>query len=433
MNNNNTIFALSSGYGKAGVAVIRISGSDLSKEFKKIINKKITKPRYAYFINLHDDTSGLIDQCIAIYFKTPNSFTGEDVIEIHCHGAPAVVQKIFEYLRKNGARMANPGEFSQRAFYNNKMDLTEVDGLSALLDARTDKQRILALKSMTGFDSKIYESWRSHMIEISAYAAAILDYEEDELPKNIGEKLLSQTKNLYNEITTALSSYASVHAIRKGFNIVLVGETNVGKSSIFNKLVGSARAIVSDIPGTTRDVISTELDIDGYLVNLSDTAGLRESNDIIEKIGIAKTHTETENANLILRVYSDNSNKINSPAENEIIVFNKSDLNKINQPNSVSVSALTGDGIKELLQIIKEKIHLLIGTSESDLVINERTYSLLNDAANNLKKASKNKIINYDIFAEHVRNSADSIGKILGTINAFEVADATFKQLCLGK
>lgn len=430
---NDIIFALSSGYGKSGVAVIRISGTDLSKDFQKIINRKTIKPRYAYFINMNDQDGELIDQCIAIYFKSPNSFTGEDVIEIHCHGATAVIQKIFEYLRKNGARMAAPGEFSRRAFYNNKMDLAEVDGLAALLDARTDKQRASALKSMTGGDSKIYESWRSQMVEISAYAAAILDYAEDDLPKDIGKKLISQTKKLHAEINTALSGYAFARAIRSGFNIVLTGETNVGKSSIFNRLVGSSRAIVSDVPGTTRDVVTSELDIDGYLVNLSDTAGLRNSNDVIEKIGIEKTHSELKNADLILHIYGNNNDKILKPAENEIVIFNKSDLAKSNKENSIYVSALTGDGIPELLKLIKEKIHSMIELSESDLVINERTRTLLIAAADDLDKAVKETDINYDIFAENIRNASDSIGKILGVISTNELANATFGQLCLGK
>lgn len=435
MNNNETIFALSSGHGKSGVAVIRISGGNLGQTFSKFINKKDFFARRAYFTNLKDSEHYLIDQVICIYFQAPHSFTGEDIIEIHSHGAPAVIEKIFSYLTELGFRMATPGEFSRRAFYNNKMDLADIDGLAALLDAQTDKQRQNALKSMLGTDSKIYEAWRNQMIEISAYAAAMLDYAEDELPANIGETIRKKTEKLHEEIKASLSRYTAVRAIRSGFNIALIGETNVGKSSLFNAILGANRAIVSDIPGTTRDVVSVQLDIDGYLVNLSDTAGLRETTDTIEKIGIQRTKSEIENANLVLRVIDGTKDaNISSATENEILVVNKSDLASCKKiPNAIYVSAKTGSGIKDLIEVIKEKISTLTKTTESTVAVNARTYSLLQDAAVELNNAINSPKENYDIFSEHVRRAADNIGKILGTITASEVMDATFSQLCLGK
>ena len=435
MNNNETIFALSSGHGKSGVAVIRISGTNLGRTFSKFINKKDFFARRAYFTNLKDSENYLIDQVICIYFQAPHSFTGEDIIEIHSHGAPAVIEKIFSYLIGLGFRMATPGEFSRRAFYNNKMDLADIDGLAALLDAQTDKQRQNALKSMLGTDSKIYDAWRNQMIEISAYAAAMLDYAEDELPANIGETIRKKTEKLHEEIKASLSRYTAVRAIRSGFNIALIGETNVGKSSLFNAILGANRAIVSDIPGTTRDVVSVQLDIDGYLVNLSDTAGLRETTDTIEKIGIQRTQSEIENANLVLHVIDGTKDaNISSATENEILIINKSDLASCKKiPNAIYVSAKTGQGINDLIQIIKEKISALTQTTESTVAVNARTYSLLQDAAVELNNAINSPKENYDIFSEHVRRAADNIGKILGTITATEVMDATFSQLCLGK
>lgn len=429
--NNDTIFALSSAPGKSGVAVIRISGDDLSKLFKHIINKKKFDSRHAYFTNLRDDNDDLIDQCIAIYFNTPNSFTGEDIIEIHSHGAPAVINKIFEFLRKNGCRIANRGEFSKRAFYNNKMDLTDVDGLIALLNAQTDKQRQNALKSLTGHDSIIYNSWREQMIEISAYGAAILDYADDELPKNIDKKIITKTKKLLEEIKTSLSNSRATRAIQNGFNIVLVGKTNVGKSSIFNKLVGSNRAIVSDIAGTTRDVVSAQIDIDGYLVNLADTAGIRKSKNAIEKIGIERTHEETKNADLILYVYNELPKEIKTDG---ITIINKSDLIKNkNNRHVIYTSVKTGAGFDKLLKTIKEKMHELMDGNEAKISVNERTHELLTQTIKELEHAINKYDGNYDIFAEHVRRAADSIGKILGIITTNEIADITFSKLCLGK
>lgn len=431
--NNDTIFALSSGCGKSGVAVIRISGRDLNTMAARFTGRNHITPRHAYFANLTDNDGETIDQCLILYFAAPHSFTGEDVIEIHCHGAPAVIEKIFDFLATTfGARMAMPGEFSRRAFYNGKMDLADVDGLAALLDAQTDRQRKSALRSMTGGDSKIYTAWREQMIEISAYGAAILDYADDELPPNIGDKIIARAKKLHDEIATALGRYAQSRAVRSGFNIALVGETNVGKSSIFNRIVGENRAIVSDIAGTTRDVVSATMDIDGYMVNLSDTAGLRETNDEIEKIGIDKTHAEIENADLVLRVYAGNID-IATPRANEIIVINKSDLTGgAPNANAIYTSAKTGDGMDNLLTEIKFRMHKMLDGAESDLVINARTKALLETARDELNCAM-NAGENYDIFAEHTRRAADAIGKILGTITAAEVMDATFGQLCLGK
>lgn len=432
MNNNDTIFALSSGFGKSGVAVIRISGDNLQNFFQQISGHKNTEPRHAYFCNLRDDAGDLIDQCIIIYFAAPASFTGEDIIEIHSHGAPAVINKIFEFLSTQNMRMAEPGEFSRRAFLNGKMDLSDIDGLAALLDAQTDKQRQFALKSMLGGDSEKYNDWRNQMIEIAAYSAAILDYDADNLPQNISEKILSKTKELSQEINNSLSHYNISRAITHGFNIVLCGETNVGKSSLFNRLVGSNRAIVSNTPGTTRDVISTQIDIDGYLVNLCDTAGLRETDDQIEQIGIDRTRTETENADLVLHIYADDTNT--QTKTNEITVINKSDLIKTrNNKNAIYTCAESGNGIDTLLSAIRKKMHNILDNAENTLVINARTYKLLTDAKYELEHATQKFDGNYDIFAEHIRAAADSIGKILGTITAADVMDATFSQLCLGK
>lgn len=432
--NNDTIFALSSGFGKSGVAVIRISGDNLQEFATHIIGKKNheLKSRHAYFCNLRDDAGDLIDQCIVIYFAAPASFTGQDIIEIHSHGATAVINKIFEFLSRHNMRMAIPGEFSRRAFMNNKMDLTDVDGLAALLDAQTDRQRQFALKSMLGGDGEIYNAWREQMVEIAAYAAAILDYDADDLPQNIDEKILAKTRALHQEIKTTLSHYNISRAITHGFNIALCGETNVGKSSLFNKLVGTNRAIVSDIAGTTRDVISAQIDIDGYLVNLSDTAGMRETGDEIEKMGIDKTKSEIDSADLVLHVFADDN--IATPTDKEIIVINKSDEIKThNNKNAIYTSVKTGDGIDELVSAIRKKMHNILDGAENNLVINARTHKLLSDTEHELNSALTKFDGNYDIFAEHVRRAADNIGKILGTITATDVMDATFSQLCLGK
>lgn len=433
MNNNDTIFALSSGHGKSGVAVIRISGENLGDIFARFVNKNEITSRRAYFTNLRDNAGELIDQCLAIYFPAPHSFTGEDVIELHTHGAPAVISAVFEYLSSLNMRMATPGEFSRRAFYNNKMDLADVDGLAALLDAQTDIQRKHALQSMLGRDSEIYNTWRTQMVEISAFAAAMLDYSPDDLPANIGETIQKRTQKLYDEIGAALQGYRASRAIRGGINVALVGETNVGKSSIFNYMVGSNRAIVSDIAGTTRDVVSSTVDIDGYMVNLADTAGIRETTDEIESIGIERTKNEIENADIVIRVFAPDNFVTDTFNQNEIVLINKADTIKTHEIKSVIYTSVkTGLGMDAFMDTLRQKIHEMFDGRESDLSINARTKSLLETAHNELSHAIRAGD-NYDIFAEHTRRASDAIGKILGTITANEILDMTFGQLCLGK
>ncbi|MDR1207607.1 MAG: tRNA uridine-5-carboxymethylaminomethyl(34) synthesis GTPase MnmE [Rickettsiales bacterium] len=449
-----TIFALSSGHGRAGIAVIRISGANLRGLFASIVSPvgsrvsppyggetrfsefEIT-PRHAYLADLADDAGDVIDRAIAIYFSAPNSFTGEDVIEFHTHGSQAVIQKLFDTLKSHGARMAEPGEFTRRAFHNSKMDLAEVDGLCALIDSRTDKQRARALKSMAGADSAAYENWRNRMIEIAAYSAAMLDYPSDELPQNIGKTLLSRTKELHDEITAALARANATRAVQSGFNIALAGPVNAGKSSLFNRLVGESRAIVSDIPGTTRDVITAEIDVDGYLVRLLDTAGLRDTDDPIENMGISRTMDACDNADMVIRLQSaKHIAQSDDIKDNEIVVVNKSDLHTENSAlqsaNHILVSALTGKGIPELLEIIKRKVHEMLDGAESDVVVNARTKTLLEESAAELNQAISNNS-SHDIFAEHARAASDAIGRILGIIGADEIADKIFGQLCLGK
>ncbi len=433
MNSNDTIFALSSGRGKSGVAVIRISGNDLHDFAKKIIGCDTLKPRHAYFTNLRDEIGNIIDQCVVIYFNAPNSFTGTDIIEIQSHGAPAVINKIFDFLRTNGMRIATPGEFSRRAFYNGKMDLSDVDGLVALLDAQTDRQRIAALKSMMGGDSDIYTDWRNQMLKISAYAAAMTDYNSDDLPGDIEQTIYEHIKSLYTAVSAALHQYKSSRAITCGVNIAIVGETNVGKSSLFNRIVGSARAIVSDIPGTTRDVVSATMDIDGYMVNISDTAGIRDAADTIERIGIERTAAEIENADIVIHVINPNED-FKQIKPDEILVINKSDMPTTRHiGNAIYTSAKNGDGVPELMMTIKERINNITGNGESVLMINARTYDLVKTAAYELQNAIEKSHGDYDILSEHVRYAADAIGKILGVISTNEVLDMTFSQLCLGK
>ena len=434
---NNTIYALSSAKGKSGISVIRISGDNLSYLFGKISKKNDPKPRFAYFIKLVDLENQLIDECICIYFKSPHSSTGEEIIEIHPHGSKAVIDKIFKLLDNLGLRLAEPGEFTKRAFYNNKMNLIEVDGLINILDAKTDKQHKLAISNLTGKNTDTILGWRNEMLEICAYSAAISDYPSDELPDNIEENIKNKSSCLYTNINKVVSNFENVNKIQNGINISIIGETNVGKSSIFNKIIGESRAIISDIPGTTRDVISIDIDINGYLVHLSDTAGIRETTDIVENIGISKTYEEIEKSDIVLKVVTpaEDIEKINLDNKT-ILIVNKSDLikeKKKNSKNIIYLSALNNTGFDILIKSITNKIEENIDSQENFVVITKRVKDLLIDALNWLKISISKPNIDFDILSEQIKYASNSIGKAIGIITVDETLDLMFSTLCLGK
>ena len=415
---NDVIFALSSGQGRAGVAVIRVSGT--SPGFLP----KPVRPRVATLMNFYG-----IDQVIVIYFKAPHSFNGEDMVEIHCHGGRAIINAIFAKLCKFGFRIAERGEFLRRAFDNRKFDLVEVDGIRAMIDAKTERQRAAAMRSMSGQDSHILNGWRNEMIALSALASARMDYDSTDLPGNIDQRIKDGAMTLSEKISTALNSKSCI--IENGFNIVLTGKTNVGKSSLFNRLIGENRAIVSEIHGTTRDVVMAEIDIDGFLVRITDTAGIRESTDEIEKIGIEKTRAELEKADLILHVFDTSTNY--APNENGIIVINKSDILKDEiapKDKHVMVSAKTGAGISELMQIVHARLCEIADTSDDNLTITTRMRANMANVVTELDKVVQ---VGIELQAEHIMAAADEISMVLGLIGIEEIYDSVFGQLCLGK
>jgi len=339
----------------------------------------------------------------------------------------AILKKLSEF----GFRHAERGEFSHRAFLNGKMDLAEVESLSKLISARTEVQRVRALNGILGKDGDVYAGWRNDMIELSALITARMDYASDELPADVDERIKNKRGLLLIEIKSAMKSRARI--IESGFNIVLAGPTNVGKSSLFNRLLGESKALVSDVAGTTRDTVSAEFDLDGFLARLSDTAGLRESDDKIEKMGMEKTRQQLETADLVLRIFD--SPAIEKANDNEITVINKCDLLKPRTTNheprtTIYVSAKTGEGTDALLDAIKKKMHERLDGAESDLNVSERARGHLSNAVRELENSASAVP---DLEAEHIMNAADEIGRILGIIGSDEIYDSVFGQLCLGK
>ncbi len=429
---NKTIYALSSASGRAGVSIIRVSGDNLLNVFTKMVHIKSPKPRHAYFANYYDhETDEILDNVVAIYFSAPNSFTGQDIIEIHCHGSLAVINKILTSMGKMaGFSAACPGDFARRAFMNNKMDLTQVDGLIDLINAQTEHQRRAALSNLDGALQKLYLKWRTDMVALSALMTASIDFSDDELPENISNNINDRLDDLIESINKHLNTYAIGSAIQHGFNIALIGSVNAGKSSLFNCLLGHDRSIISDIPGTTRDVVDATLDLDGYLVTISDTAGLRETTDEIESIGIERTHKTRYNAHL--KIYVVSADEEPNPKfldDDTIVVYTKSDLYGNDKPNSIST--ICNDGMPGFIELLKRAVHERLDTTDSTLVSNDRVKKLLTECVSELELAKRQNIS--DLRAEHIRRATDALGQILGLITFDEVLNSVFSQLCLGK
>ncbi|WP_010407470.1 tRNA uridine-5-carboxymethylaminomethyl(34) synthesis GTPase MnmE, partial [Wolbachia endosymbiont of Nasonia vitripennis] len=302
-NTNETIFALSTVFGKSGVAVVRISGNYALKALNHFHIKKEIKPRFATLVDLYDDSSQLIDNGIIIYFPAPNSFTGEDVIELQMHGSKAVIKIILEELSKIFV-MARPGEFSLRAFLNGKFDLTQIEGIADLIDAETKMQAKQAIKQISGELERLYSSWKQKLITIQSKIEAYIDFPEDILAeKNELEKINNEVKTLVQSIQEHLNDNRRGERLREGLHVVITGKPNVGKSTLFNFLAKRDIAIISEYAGTTRDILEAHIDVAGYPVILSDTAGIHESSDPVESEGISRARKRSLEANLRIELF----------------------------------------------------------------------------------------------------------------------------------
>ena len=304
----NTIYALSTVFGKSGVAVIRISGNSVLSVISKITNIDINtiKPRYAYFTDIiNPNTKEILDKSLVLYFKAPYSFTGEDILEIQTHGSKAVLNSVLNILSSiEDVRLAEPGEFSKRAFYNNKMDLTEAEGLADLIDAETSEQQKYAIRQLSGNLKNLYSSWREDLVKTLSYLEAFIDFPEEDIPEYLYNDILNTVFKVKENITLHLKGNSVNERLKNGFQIVIAGATNAGKSSLINTLAKRNAVIVSDIAGTTRDAIDINLDIKGYPVVITDTAGIRETDNIVEQIGVEKSFEIIDKADLIIFILS---------------------------------------------------------------------------------------------------------------------------------
>lgn len=437
MENKNTIFALASAHGVAGVSVFRLSGSrsfEVACEIAKLDD--VPEVRKAVYTKIYDDEGLIIDSVIMIFFKDPNSFTGEDVVEIHTHGSRAVIASVLNRLSIFGddVRLAERGEFSRRAFENGKMDLTEVEGLGDLIDATTEAQRVQAVRQLGGGLSDIYKTWRDDILAILANYEAVIDFSEDDIPDDLQKKADNKISTLISSIKSHLNDGKRGQILRDGLSVAIVGNPNVGKSSLFNKMLGEEKAIISSIAGTTRDVVEADLDIKGYPVSLADTAGIRETLDEIETEGIKRALKRAENANLLIWVADDvkefSTNKFTG---NVLKVLNKIDENPVEsiEDDIFTMSVKNGNGFEQFLSYFDNRVVDMMSVSDSPLITRERHRLALEGAVEFLNTSLIDNFV--EIKSENIRLASDEIGKVVGSIGIEEILGKIFSGFCIGK
>ena len=442
-----TIYALSSGPGISGVAIIRISGSKASEVIKSLTGKSIPKPRVATLRKInYINTSELIDEGIIIWFPGPESYTGEDMAEIHVHGGKAVVLALQNEIAKiKKCRLAEAGEFTKLAFQNGKINLLKAESIADLISAETEIQRSQAVKIMKGKSSQKFNELREKLLKLLSFVEAQIDFPEEDLPKENLKKIKKDSSDVLKEINKILNDQKVGEIIREGFKIAIVGPTNAGKSSLLNNLSNREAAIVSEIAGTTRDVVETHLNIDGYPVIISDTAGIRDSKDEIEKKGIKLSLKKAEDADLKLVVVDAKSIELRGflsdlLKNNALLVVNKSDLLKgkldpeISKFNNVLISLKNNLNIDKLISKIKKNLKDKFISEEDILITRERHRQHLIQCAEHLKNFSnKNDKNDFDKAAEDLRLATRHLGMIVGKVDVEEILGSIFNDFCIGK
>ena len=442
-----TIYALSSGPGISGVAVIRVSGKNTPKVIEKLTGSKLPIPRMATLKKFNKNGSKeLIDEGVMIWFPAPNSYTGEDLAEFHVHGSRAVIKAMHSAISKvKNCRLADPGEFTKRAFQNGKINLLKAESIADLISSETEIQRKQALKIMSGKTSDKFNSWRERLLKILSHVEAKIDFPEEDLPKNVIIKIQKTSRGVLQEIKKTLDDQKVGERIREGFKIAIVGPPNSGKSSLLNYLSKRDVAIVSEMAGTTRDVIETHLNLDGYPVIVSDTAGIRRSKNEIEKKGIKIALNNAERADLKVVVVSAKNVDFTGVlktllTKNAILVVNKSDLikkklnTKFNKYDHVLISIKDDLNLNKLIKKIKNKLKNKFTTSEDILITRDRHRQNLINCMVHLNKFNKIKSTqDFDKAAEDLRLATRHLGMIVGKVEVEELLGSIFNDFCIGK
>ena len=431
----NTVFALSSGGLPSGTAVIRISGPDAFDVFPAMV-RSVPKPRYAQLSDVfHCKTSELLDKALVIAFQHGRSFTGEDTVELHCHGGVATVEAVLSSLSElDNFRPAEAGEFSRRAFESGNLDLTELEGLSDLISAQTEGQRRLALAQSSGVLRELYDGWRSELIQQRAYVEAEFDFaDEDDIPGSVSDQVWKRVATLKGAIDDHLDDNRRGEIVRDGFRIALIGPPNAGKSSLLNALAQRDVAIVTDQPGTTRDVVEVQLNLADQLVILSDTAGLRETSDVVEQEGIRRSYLKADEADLVLWLQASNQPLAPCPYDTAVPVWTKSDMAPPTpEHNWISSNTKNADGLDELLEYLKTCVSGQSVDQSDVLMSRARHRAALLDVSIRLNE-SLSANTDQVVRSECLRLAAESLGRITGRIDVEDLLDVIFSEFCIGK
>lgn len=438
-----TIVALSTPPFRSALAIVRLSGDDCFLVVSKIFSKDLTKYTTNKIIHGYiKDNEEIVDEVVLLLYVSPHSFTGENSVEIICHGNPIIFNKIISLAISNGARMAERGEFTSRAYLNNKVDLIQAESINDLINAETEESKNICLNSLIGRTSELILPLKKQLGDLLSNIEANIDYSEyTDIEELDSKKIVNFCKEIIKNINILINEGNKGKIIKDGINVVIVGKPNVGKSSLLNALLHEEKAIVTDIKGTTRDVVEGKINLSGIILNLYDTAGIRESEDIIEKIGINKSKELIEKADLIIALF-ENDNFDDEDKEilqliknkNYIKVFNKKDLIKDIKDNEIYISAKNQD-----INPLKDKIFEVLGIKEENFnnpsLANSREIGLLEKANFELNTTIElaNKGITIDILNEHIKNAYLAILEILGEDNNFDVAKEIFSRFCLGK
>ena len=436
-----TIFARASGAGASAVALLRLSGPGTGRVVDALAGD-LPKPRLASLRRLHAPGSGeVLDQALVLWFPGPRSYTGEDAAELHLHGGPAVLAGVAAALVALGCRPAEPGEFTRRAFLHGKLDLTQAEAIADLIAAETQAQRRQALRQAEGALGVLYAGWTGRATRLLAHQEAAIEFEMDDLPSDLGDQARTAAAALRGEIAAHLADGGRGERLREGLSLVIVGAPNAGKSSLLNALLGREAAIVSPIPGTTRDVVEGRLNLDGIPVQIADTAGLRRSGDAIEQEGVRRAEGRAREADLVIAVFAADAPPDEAAlaelarARCALVVASKADLAPppatIAGHAALPTSTLTGAGLVALRAALVREAAALAGPSETPSLTRARHRAALEEAVAQLELAESAPLP--ELAAEGYRGALLALGRLTGRVGVEEILDSVFRDFCIGK